>query len=196
MPPPKTGGGSTGIGQLSIPRVDQLPNLPSPLVLIDWSAKARKLHKFLFTDPRAVNSSFYNFSTISSPLYTGSIYCLPSYLGEYTSLGCQQGLAGEGLAVIGAALGSVLALGINENNEKAAVGSAGRAHAHASKHAREDRTAGGEHPPHVKQRPPREMKLKTQAQSILPNVNLHSLKMYASPTGAVHMHVYVVAEYV
>ena len=101
----------TEVKQLSIPRVDELPNEPSPMVLIDWHEKSLQLHNFLFKDPRAVNSTFFNFSSISTPLYKGPIFCLPSYLGEYTSLSCRSGGAGEGLAVIGAALGGVLTLG-------------------------------------------------------------------------------------
>ena len=90
--------------QVTIPRVEALPNQPNFWHVIPFNEKAHALHKWLYATgggavPEVDISFKYN---LSSRWYNGSVASMPSYLG-----GGIDG-AGEALAVVGTVYGSAL----------------------------------------------------------------------------------------
>jgi hypothetical protein len=88
--------------QVTIPRIEQLTTPPNAWDIIDWRAKAEKLHRFLFATEATVGVDVFFNVSLTSAWYNGSVASMPSYLGEANAA---HG-AGEGLAVIGSVYGS------------------------------------------------------------------------------------------
>jgi hypothetical protein len=99
--------------QVAIPRVDAMPNIPSPFSMTDWRAKAIAYDTFIFdwVTTGSYRPLIWNDTThINNPRDT---FGLPSYVGSYVQT---SGNAHEGINCMAAVLGASL-VGIDKSNQ-------------------------------------------------------------------------------
>lgn len=111
---------STFAGQISIPRIDLMPNQPAPYLMRDWKKVARDYDNYVFSFTRGKPNADSWWQTY--PLvwwdtthynYPFDSFGMPSYIGHPTMNG---GMTHESINVIGAVLGGAL-VGIDKSNQ-------------------------------------------------------------------------------
>jgi hypothetical protein len=104
---------SNGMEQLSLSRVDQMPNLPEPLHIIDWHQKAIDYDAFVFDFSKTGPYLPLIWTDTSQVNYPIDGFGMPSYVGRD---GQSSGTAHESINTMGAVLGATLA-GIDKSDQ-------------------------------------------------------------------------------
>jgi hypothetical protein len=95
--------------QLSIPRVDLLPDRPRPYALRDWAATARTYDRVVFDEGATGTYLPLVWRVLGAPNLDRPGFGLPSYVGKEE----MRGKTGEGIAAMGSLLGAT-AVGIDK----------------------------------------------------------------------------------